>query len=235
MQRILSSVRVQWAACLISHVATVLVLLAGEARALNGSWNEVGQFDFYVLALSWSPSFCEESAERSPVRSMGDPQCGPRRYSFVVHGLWPQYENGFPEFCQVPAPRLGRAIVSRMLDLMPSPRLIYNEWDRHGTCSGLSAFVFFEKVRKAYALVKIPAEYLELTTPLIVTPDEVQDAFVKSNPGLTRAGISVSCHSRRLSEVKICLSKDLGFRECGEIAGRSCRRDTLVMPPARGG
>jgi ribonuclease T2 len=218
-----------------SLLAVVFVLLAGSAQAQDRRQNEAGQFDFYVLALSWSPSFCEASAERASNQTTQDQQCGERRYSFVVHGLWPQYEKGFPEFCQVPAPRLDRAIVSSMLDLMPSPRLIFHEWDRHGTCAGLAARAFFENVRKAHAVVKVPAEYLDLTAPLTVTPDAVEEAFVKSNPGLTRAGIAISCDSKRLSEVRICLSKDLQFRDCGEIDSRTCRRDTLVMPPARGG
>ena len=85
-------------------------------------------------------------------------QCGARPYSFVVHGLWPQYEKGFPEFCQMPAPRLDRDIVSSMLDLMPAPRLIFNEWDKHGTCSGLTPRAYFETVRKARAVVKIPPD-----------------------------------------------------------------------------
>src|SRR5215471_16547798 len=118
--------------------------LSDAALAQDRRQNEAGQFDFYVLSLSWSPSYCEASAERSPNQMAGDQQCGERRYSFVVHGLWPQYEKGFPEFCQIPAPRLDRGIVSSMLDLMPSPRLIFHEWDRHGTCSGLSARAFFE-------------------------------------------------------------------------------------------
>src|SRR5262245_32563319 len=63
--------------------------------------NEPGKFDFYVLSLSWSPSFCAANVERGFQRS--DPQCGPRPFSFVVHGMWPQYEKGFPEFCQVPS------------------------------------------------------------------------------------------------------------------------------------
>ena len=83
-------------------------------------------------------------------------QCGARPYSFVVHGLWPQYDRGFPEYCQVPAPRLNRAIVSSMLDLMPAPHLIFNEWDRHGTCSGLAPRAYFDTVRKARAIVKMP-------------------------------------------------------------------------------
>jgi len=35
--------------------------------------------------------------------------------------------------------------------------------------------------------------------------------------------------------VRICLSKDLQFRECGEIDRRACRRDQVTMPPVRGG
>ena len=107
-----------------------LWLVAGAA-AQDPRQNEPGKFDFYVLALSWSPSFCEQAGERAPRQ-----QCGERPYSFVVHGLWPQYERGFPEFCQNPAPRLNRNIVSSMLDLMPAPRLIFHEWDKHGVCSG---------------------------------------------------------------------------------------------------
>jgi ribonuclease T2 len=160
-------------------------------------------------------------------------QCGDRPFSFVVHGLWPQYERGFPEFCQNPSPRLNRNIVSSMLDLMPSPRLIFHEWDRHGTCSGLSANAFFDNVRRARAAVKIPEAYLDLQKPLTVSPDEVEEAFVKANPGLTREAISVACDSRRLNEVRICMSRDLKFHDCAEVDRRACRRDKLVMPPVR--
>jgi ribonuclease T2 len=216
-------------------IVFALVLGSAAGLAQDRRQNEPGRFDFYVLSLSWSPSYCAASAERAPERTAENPQCGARPYSFVVHGLWPQYDRGFPEFCQVPAPRLNRGIVSSMLDVMPSPRLVFHEWDRHGTCSGLSARAYFETIRKARAVVKIPAQYLELEAPLMVAPDEVEEAFVQANPGLTRAGIAVSCDTRRLSEVRICLTKDLGFRDCAEIDARACRRDKLAMPPVRGG
>ena len=211
----------------------LVVALGGCGEAQDRRQNEPGQFDFYVLSLSWSPSYCAANAERAFRRP--DPQCGPRPYSFVVHGMWPQYDRGFPEFCQVPAPRLSRNIVGAMLDLMPSPRLIYHEWDRHGTCSGLSQSAYFDTIRKARAVVKIPKQYLELRSPLTVTPDEVEDAFVAANPGMTREGISLTCGGRRLDEVHICLSRTLQFRDCPEVERRSCRRDRLLMPPVRGG
>jgi ribonuclease T2 len=216
-------------------IGSALLSMSGPSVAQDRRQGEPGQFDYYVLVLSWSPSFCADSAERDPARSARNPQCGPRPFSFVVHGLWPQYERGFPEFCQVPAPRLSRNIVSAMLDLMPAPNLIFHEWDRHGTCSGMSPNAYFETIRKARAVVKIPPQYLDLSSTLTVTPEEVEEAFIKANSGLKPDGISISCGSRRLDEVRICMTRDLQFRGCEEIARRSCRRDKLTMPPVRGG
>jgi ribonuclease T2 len=248
----------------VTSLALASCVLAGsQAFAQDRRQNEPGQFDFYLLTLSWSPSFCDASAERAAQAGGGqnrdaaapdesaagtdrasgqtrrsarrnrNEQCGDRPYSFVVHGLWPQYERGFPEFCQTPAPRLSRNIVSSMLDLMPSPQLIFHEWDRHGTCSGLSARAYFDNVRRARASVKIPEPYLALQDPLTVTPTEVADAFVKANPGMTRESVSVACDSKRLNEIRICMSKEFKFQECPDVAQRSCRRDKLVMPPVR--
>ena len=218
----------------LSVACLALLLTPRAATAQDPRQNTPGQFDFYVLSLSWSPSFCAGAAERGAAPATANVQCGPRPYSFVVHGLWPQYENGFPEFCQQPAPRLNRNIVSSMLDLMPAPRLIFHEWDRHGTCSGLSPNAYFETVRKARAVVKIPEVYIAPSTMLTVTPDEVEEAFVNANSGLTRDGIAVTCDSRRLGEVRICLGRDLRFRACPEIDARACRREQVVMPPVRG-
>ena len=192
-------------------------------------------FDFYVLSLSWSPSFCQAASERGNSSRGIQTQCAGRPFSFVVHGLWPQYERGFPNYCQRPAPRLARTIMTSMLDLMPAPGLIYNEWDKHGTCSGLGERAYFETIRKARAAVKIPADYLELSDTRSVAPAEIEDAFIKANPGLSSSAIAVQCDSKRLSEVRICMSKDLQFRACDEIDRRSCRRDKVVMPPVRGG
>jgi len=210
------------------------VLGAGPSAAQNRRQGEPGQFDYYVLVLSWSPSFCAGSAERNPAAAARNPQCGRRPFAFVVHGLWPQYERGFPEYCEVPAPRLSRDIVSGMLDVMPAPALIFHEWDRHGVCSGLSPGAYFDTIRKARAQVKIPPQYLDLPSPLTVTPQEVAEAFITVNPSLKPDGISVSCSGRRLDEVKICMTRDLQLRGCEEIARRTCRRDQLIMPPVRG-
>jgi len=225
--------RIVFAHMVFGHVIFAFVavlLMAGTAAAQDRRQNQPGKFDFYVLSLSWAPSFCEAAFERAPDQTP-PPECGQRAVPFVVHGLWPQYQTGFPEFCQQPAPRLDRNVVSSMIDLMPAPRLIFNEWDRHGTCSGLSSHAYFETVRKARALVKIPDDYLDASREVTVAPAQVGDAFVKANPGLTRASIAVSCDAKRLTEVRICIGKDLQFHECPDVEQHSCRRDQIVMPP----
>jgi len=218
----------------LAALALFVVATAGSAVAQDRRQNTPGEFDYYVLSLSWSPTFCEEATERGD-GGRAQAQCSGRPFSFVVHGLWPQYERGFPEYCQRPSPRLERNVMVSMLDLMPAPGLIYNEWDKHGTCSGLQARAYFETIRKARAAVKIPAEYLELASARTVAPTEVEEAFIKANPGLSSAAIAVTCNRTRLSEVRVCLAKDLQFRPCDEIDRRSCRRDQVTMPPIRGG
>src|SRR5215470_7016408 len=64
----------------------VLGMMVGVADAQDRRQNAAGQFDYYVLALSWSPSFCEIATGNARRQ-----QCGVRPFSFVVHGLWPQY------------------------------------------------------------------------------------------------------------------------------------------------
>ena len=123
-------IRFMLRAAFVTSLLTPQVLIAQDGRQ-----DVPGQFDFCVLSLSWSPSFCASAAERARGRKP-NAQCGVRPYSFVVHGLWPQYDKGFPEYCQLPAPRLDHRIVTSMLDLMPARHLVFNEWDRHGTCSG---------------------------------------------------------------------------------------------------
>src|SRR5258708_7317928 len=214
--------------------AAALIALAGTASAQDRRQNAPGEFDFYVLSMSWSPSFCEEANERGN-EGRSQAQCGGRPFSFVVHGVWPQYERGFPEYCQRPSPRLERNIMTSMLDLMPAPGLIFNEWDKHGTCSGLGARAYFESIRKARAAVKIPEEFLQLSEQKTIAPGDLEAAFIKVNPGLSSSAISVTCSGRRLSEVRVCLSKDMQFRACEETDRRACRRDEVVMPPVRGG
>lgn len=212
---------------------SLVVVFAVVALAENGRPQQ-RPFDFYVLALSWSPSYCASVEERAPARKPG-PQCSGKPYAFIVHGLWPQFSQGFPSYCRQPAPWLDGQVVSGMLDLMPSRPLIIHEWRRHGTCSGLTAEAYFDTLRKARAAVKIPAPYRAPIEPIEVTPAQVAAAFAEANPGLPARAVAVTCSRSRLREVRLCMGKDLAFRDCAAIARRSCKRDKIVMPAVRAG
>ena len=188
-------------------------------------------FDFYVLALSWSPSYCEAEGEDA-----NQQQCkAARPYAFIVHGLWPQFERGYPEDCATSDPKVPNETVRTLYDLMPSAGLIRHEWKQHGACSGLSQADYFSVLRAARQKVQIPEQFQRLDGYLTVAPREAEAAFLKSNTGLPAEGIAVTCDKRFLREVRICMTKDLQYRPCPEIDRRECRLDKAVMPPMRGG
>jgi ribonuclease T2 len=186
-------------------------------------------FDFYVLSLSWSPSYCEAEGEDANPQ-----QCkAARPYAFVVHGLWPQYERGFPEDCQTDEPKVTNETLRTLYDLMPSAGLIRHEWTSHGACTGLSQGDYFTVLRAAREKVAIPEPYRQIDAYLTVAPKDAEAAFVKANAALPADGIAVTCDKRFLREVRICMTKDLKFRSCPEIDRRDCRLDKAVMPPVR--
>ena len=188
-------------------------------------------FDFYVLALSWSPSYCEAEGERANPQ-----QCDSGRpYGFIVHGLWPQFEKGYPEFCVDNPEWVKSEIEDGLLDIMPSRGLIRHQWKKHGTCAGLSQDEYFTTLRAAHDRVRLPAIASENGRYRTMTPRNVEAAFKASNPDLQSEHFTVTCDRRRLREVRICMTVDLEYRSCPEVTRRACRLDNMVIPPSRGG
>ncbi len=192
-----------------------------------------GQFDYYVLALSWSPTFC-----RSPAGGRNPAQCGQgRRFAFVVHGLWPQYNKGWPSYCRMRERWVPRRQIRAMADIMPSKKLVIHEWNKHGSCSGLGQEAYFLLTRDLFEKVRIPARYLSPTDPVRVTPRQLVTDFVKTNRGLDASMISVQCGNSRqranLRELRICFNRKGEFKPCGVNERRQCRAETLIMPPVR--
>jgi len=205
---------------------------APSPAVARGSTVPLGSgFDFYVLSLSWSPSYCEAEGEDANRQ-----QCASGRpYAFVVHGLWPQFERGFPQDCRTSEPDVSNETLRTLYDLMPSAGLIRHEWKKHGSCAGLSQEDYFATLRAARDKLVIPAEFHRLDAYRTVAPDEAENAFRQSNPSLPADGIAVSCDQRYLREIRICMTRELSFRSCAEIDRRACRLDKAVMPPVRGG
>ena len=219
--------------------ALVTLLLAGHLGALHPAafarshhrrreaQAPAGRFDYYVLSLSWSPQHC---AERHTTRD--DAQCdGPRRYGFIVHGLWPQFDDGgYPHDC-VSSTRLPPSVVDHTLDLMPSRDLIRHEWQTHGTCSGLAPDAYFTRVRAAFGGVVVPDRYHDPQSAFRVTAAGIRGEFRATNPALRDDDLAVICKGHFLSELRLCLAKDdLTVRSCDRTIRDDCHGEVTVRP-----
>ncbi len=221
------------ASALPGFLAALLALLLTAAPATARETHKAGLFDYFVLSLSWSPTYCA-----SPDGADDRQQCAPgKRFAFVVHGLWPQYEDGWPEYCATKETWVPQELIDEMLPIMPSKKLIIHEWKKHGSCVGVSMADYFRATRILFQKVRIPARYLAPQAPVVTTPQQLVTDFVKTNRDLTADMISVQCGNARdrgrLSELRICLDRRGNFSQCGRNEARQCRAQTLVMPPVR--
>lgn len=194
------------------------VAVAGSATARD----KAGQFDYYLLNLSWQPEFCH-----SP-RHAGMEECVSGGRGFVVHGLWPQYTKGYPEKCST---ERGLANPVQMTDIMPTTWLVQHEWNTHGTCSGLSPEAYFATLRKAYESIRIPFVLRAPKRGFMLSPDSIKKVFVRENPALREEGIAISCGNNYLTAVSVCLGKDLRPAVCGAV--RDCRANQVKITPVR--
>jgi ribonuclease T2 len=215
------------AVCLL---AALLFAVSASARHRNGaSSGEPGNFAYYLLSLSWSPAFCLSSPNSAECK-------GPRRYGFIVHGLWPQNEKGWPENCDVRS-QVPDDVAKGISDLMPARGLINHEWTAHGSCSGLDPAAFFGLVRRAYNEIIIPAEFSQPSKSIEQSPAAVVSAFQHANSKLPPLSVVVTCSGQgtaRLRELRVCLDRELGPRACSADAARgACRAPTLIVPPVR--
>jgi ribonuclease T2 len=186
-----------------------------------------GDFDFYVLALSWSSGFCEFARAQSHYKQC-DSNSG---LGFVVHGLWPQYERGFPSDCDGPSTP-SRISLEGARGVFLEEGLARYEWRKHGTCSGKSPSDYFADVARAKESVTIPQGFVNPKEPQTFAPIDIQRAFIAANPRLRPGMIAVGCRKGVLQDVRICFSKDLReFHVCPEVARQACRSREIMVPP----
>jgi ribonuclease T2 len=217
-------------------LAVSLVAIARHHRAPPPQSGEPGQFDYYLLTLSWSPTYClihpEDGAE-----------CGGKGYGFILHGLWPQLDSGgYPENCAATGDQ--GEVASQVATLSPaaeavgrtvfmSPKLMRHEWQRHGTCSGLEAATYFRTADKALASVHIPRRFSAPATTLTLTSEQIAQEFHAANPSIPEHGLTVACTRAELSEVRVCLTRDLQFRSCGRRVRNGCPSVPIEVPASR--
>lgn len=198
-------------------------LLLGLA-ALTACQSGTGaSFDYWVLALSWSPEFCASARA-----GHGSAQCAQPR-GFIVHGLWPQFEKGYPEFCRSQA-RVSDQTVQRLAALMPDRGLVFHEWKKHGGCSGATPETYFGTLERAARAIQIPKAFLDGAAGRRVLRTDLERAFTAANPGLSENAITFGCSRQFLREVRICLDLALQPRACGSDLQERCGRELSVRP-----
>ena len=204
--------------------SAVAVLLGSFAFAKG---ERSGEFDYYVLSLSWSPTWCaiEGDARQSP-------QCE-ADFGWVMHGLWPQYHRGWPSYCPTTERNPSRAMTRNMADVMGTSGLAWHQWNKHGVCSGLSASDYYALSREAYGKVVRPPVFRQLDRAVKLPASVVEEAFLKSNPQLSPDMITITCRDGRIQEARICLSKSLDPVPCGADVIRDCQMEDALFAPIR--
>ncbi len=208
--------RARLIALVLASIATVAVARSHHERS------EQGRFDYYLMSLSWSPSYCQTHPDDAE-------QCAHKGFGFVLHGLWPQNRDGsWPQHCAGDA-QPDAATVERTLAFMPSRRLIEHEWQTHGSCTGLDPRAYFELADRAFAAVNVPDALKTPASAPAMSADEIVAAFAAVNSGLDDRMMTVQCRDGgELTEVRICLDREsLAPRACGGRVRNTCRAGAL--------
>jgi len=201
----------------------VLCLCASVSVAKD----QAGVFDYYVMSLSWSPNWCDRTGT-----DQSSPQCDPDRdLGWSLHGLWPQYESGWPSDCETSGAWPTRSETADMADIMGTDGLAFYEWRKHGTCSGLDSAMYFKLARKAYDRVVRPKVFRSLTKSYHLPASVIEKAFLLDNPQLEADQITVTCKAQQIQEVRICLTKTLSPRDCGRDVIRDCTLEDAEFHP----
>jgi ribonuclease T2 len=164
--------------------------------------NTPGDFDFYVMSLSWSPDYCAGSRADDPQ------QCGVgKMLGFVLHGLWPQYNRGYPADCS--NVNLPKDAQLKFPNLYPSSKLYTHEWDKHGTCSGLTPVEYMTLAKTLKESIAIPPAYSQPAKAFRTTADDLKAAFAEANSAIRDEALAVQCSGsgRFLKELYVCFSR----------------------------
>ena len=120
-----------------------------------------------------------------------------------------------------------------MADIMGTSGLAWHQWRKHGVCSGLSSDDYYALSRQAYGKITRPEVFCELARQVTLPASLVEDAFIAENPDLEADQITITCKSGYIQEARICLTRDLEFRDCGRDVVSDCTMTNAQFDPMR--
>lgn len=199
---------------MVASVASVapaqVVSTASTINAANTGTAVTGtspgrNFDYYTLALSLTPAFCDQNPKWRDSLQCRD------RLPLTVHGLWPERAQGrAPEFCQGGESQISADLQKRLRGVMPDASLRQHEWKKHGRCSGLAAEAYFARIEREFLKFKVPTSLQPQGRDAIVQRDVLLQDIRRLNPALPEQGIVLRCERRGrpplLTEIRLCLS-----------------------------
>jgi ribonuclease T2 len=212
-------------------VIAAVVMAAMSTATPAAARDQAGDFDFYVLALSIAPSFCDLTGYRTHKAQCQNPSDADFRATpLTIHGLWPNRRNTSardqPQSCSSAAlPRLSDGLFADLKRYMPgiADHLQQHEWSRHGVCSGLDAEAYFARIvalaKAANSTIGTVMKDKDLFgKPMAVTA--LIDAVAAKNADLGDA-LQVDCQFARrgpeggpsrayVGEIRVLIPKDLG-------------------------
>jgi ribonuclease T2 len=213
---------------LVFALAMIGISFSGAPMA-QAEGEKAGEFDYYVMALSWSPNWCSREGD-----AKGSPQCEDSKdHGWILHGLWPQFHRGWPSYCPTSERAPSRRMTADMADIMGTSGLAWHQWNKHGTCSGLSASDYYTLSREAYGLITRPEVFRKLPNAVRLPASLVEEAFLKANPQLEADGLTITCKQGYIQEARVCLSKDLEPVPCGRDVIKDCNMTDALFDPIR--
>lgn len=179
-------------------------------------------FDFYLMAYTLHPAFCEDGNARKPDCQRLTAADNSRR-PLVVHGLWPENRRpgAYPRDCPGPKLTLSRALRAELDQWMPGTAsgLHTHEWRKHGKCSGLDAAQYFRvSIDLARGLNDTIGSTILASTERQITGEQLRAAANARQPSL---GDTLTFHRRNvrsadpakrgrpyLIEIRQCIDND---------------------------
>ena len=180
----------------------------------------------YVLSLTWSPRFCATSIGTDADTRF---QCVQNRFGFAVHGLWAQ-SRGARDKCDQPRNcaigLVSDSLVKTHLCTMPGVQLIQSQWQKHGTCSGLSQPQWFSVIDSLWEGLSLPDPRKMAGAGGTISVKALRDSVARRNGarGMVSGGVMVGAHDGHLEELRLCYDTSFKPAACPLGTGISTGR-----------
>jgi ribonuclease T2 len=182
-------------------------------------------FDFYVLALSWSPAYC--LAEGAAPTGSNALKTVIWALSCMVSGR--RTKPATPNSALARTRARALATGPGLSRLLPSMGLIGHQWRKHGSCSGLTQRDYFDVTRAARERISIPANSRSNAFPARSTRRGRRCLHCGQSGALARRDRG-QVRARHAQGNPHLHDFDTRFRGCREVDSKGCTLDNLEVP-----